>query len=67
MNDVMRAERVYTPAEVSTTLRVSQATISRAIRGGGLRAFRVGGQWRILGTELARYIDTETKAALAGH
>jgi excisionase family DNA binding protein len=66
MNDGTKAERVYTPGEVATTLRVSQATISRAIRSGRLKAFRVGGQWRILSSELGRFINAETEAAIAG-
>ena len=65
MNDVMRSERVYTPAEVAKTLRVSQATISRAIRAGRLKAFRVGGQWRVFASEVGHFVEAETEAA--GH
>ena len=64
MEDV-RLDQVYRPAEVAKALRVSTVTISRAILSGKLKAFRVGGQWRIIGSELASYVDGETRRALS--
>jgi excisionase family DNA binding protein len=58
-------EPIYTPKEVATAVRVSQVTISRAIRDGKLKAFRVGGQWRIAGSALREYLDMETKTAMS--
>jgi putative resolvase len=63
MNEVIREDQVYRPAEIAEALRVSTVTLTRAIRDGKLKAFRVGGQWRILGEEVVRYIDQETKKA----
>jgi len=58
------SERVFSPSEVAQTLRVSQATISRAIHSGKLKAFRVGSQWRILGSDVAVFVNAGTDAAL---
>jgi hypothetical protein len=33
-------------------------------RNGKLRAFRVGGQWRILGSDLMSYLNSETESAM---
>jgi excisionase family DNA binding protein len=64
MNNVIKEDQVYRPREVARVLRVSAITVARAIRDGKLRAYRVGGQWRILGSDLSRYITTETRRAL---
>jgi excisionase family DNA binding protein len=64
MNNVIKEDQVYRPREVARVLRVSAITVARAIRDGKLKAYRVGGQWRILGSDLSRYINTETKRAL---
>ena len=63
-NDMIKGEQVYTPQEVAQVLKVSAATVSRAIRDGKLKGIRVGGQWRILGSDLVRYLNVETQAAL---
>ena len=64
MNSMIDESQVYRPSEVAQVLRVSAVTVSRAIREGKLRAFRVGGQWRILGADLMSYLNNETKSAM---
>ena len=64
MNSMIDETQVYRPSEVAQVLRVSAVTVSRAIREGKLRAFRVGGQWRILGADLMSYLNNETKSAM---
>ena len=49
---LLRDSKIYTPREIAEALRVSAVTVSRAIREGKLRAFRVGGQWRVSGRML---------------
>jgi excisionase family DNA binding protein len=61
---MVKEDQVFTPKEVAKTLRVSVVTISRAIREGELKAFRIGGQWRIYGSELHDYVETGTQRAL---
>jgi len=64
MDQLLSNERIYRPAEVAKALRVSSVTVSRAIRCGKLKAFRVGGQWRIVGADLLTFVATETEAAM---
>ena len=64
MNQLIVRERVYRPSEVAKALRVSSVTVSRAIRCGKLTAFRVGGQWRILGADLLSFVADATNTAL---
>ena len=64
MNQLLSNERIYRPAEVARALRVSSVTVSRAIRCGKLKAFRVGGQWRIVGADLLTFVTAETEAAM---
>ena len=64
MNELFDRERIYTVGEVARALRVSPVTVVRIIHKGKLKAFRVGGQWRILGSEAMRYLDEETKRTL---
>jgi excisionase family DNA binding protein len=39
---------------------VSRATLVRAIQKGRLKAFRVEGQWRILHSEVVRYLSRDS-------
>jgi putative molybdopterin biosynthesis protein len=40
-------ERLYTVEEVAQMLRVSEGTVTNAIKAGGLVAYKVGKQYRI--------------------
>ena len=64
MNNGMAPDQLYSPSEVARSLRVSAATISRAIHGGKLRAYRVGNQWRIAGRDVLDYVTAQTEEAL---
>jgi excisionase family DNA binding protein len=64
VKDMIEEEVVYRPSEVARVLRVSAVTISRAILSGQLRALRVGGQWRILGSDLMAFVNDGTAHAL---
>jgi excisionase family DNA binding protein len=61
---MVKDDQIYSPKEVAQALRVSAVTISRAIREGKLKAVRIGGQWRIYGSELNQYVSAETQKAL---
>lgn len=67
MGELYQSDRVYTVGEVADTLRVSRVTLIRAIHKGRLTAFRVEGQWRILGGDALRYLREETQRALSDH
>ena len=64
MKDAIRLDKVYRLAEIADVLRVSQVTLLRAIHARRLKAIRVGSQWRVMGSDLARYLNAETEMAL---
>ena len=66
MNELFDGQGVYTVGEVASALRVSPVTVVRAIHKGNLKAFRIEGQWRILGREVMRYLYQERDRTLAG-
>lgn len=50
----MGEDRCYRPDELARLLRVSECTVYRWMRGGEVRAFRVGRQLRISREEFQR-------------
>ena len=61
---MIKEDQFYSPSEIAKLLRVSPATVLREIRGGKLKALRIAGQWRVLGSELALYVAGATQTAL---
>ena len=53
-------DRLLTVAEVAATMRVSNMTVYRLIKGGELPAIRVGKHFRIRETDLSGYLDAQT-------
>lgn len=60
---------IYTSDETKSLLKISQSTFLRLIKRGVLRAYKVGGQYRILGKEILHLVSPklEEKAAGAYH
>lgn len=50
---------IYTPKETQEYLKVSQSTLTRMIKGGLIRAARVGKQYRIFGKEILRVLSPD--------
>lgn len=48
-------ERYYTVKEIAAELGVNYVTALGYIRRGLVQGFRIGGQWRVTGTELDRF------------
>lgn len=61
---VTSSERAYTPQEIALMVRVSTATILRAIRQGELKTFEVGGRYRVSTAALDEYLTPEVTKAL---
>jgi excisionase family DNA binding protein len=53
----MPRDKQLTLQEVASRLRVSDDTIYRLLKKGGMNGFKVGLQWRINESELARFMD----------
>lgn len=48
---------IYTSEETRSLLKISQSTFLRLIKKGILRAYKVGGQYRILGREILHLVS----------
>lgn len=61
----IKSTQVYTREEAELILRISQSTMMRLIKKGVIRAAKIGGQYRILGSELLRQFlpDSEYEKA----
>jgi len=43
---------IYTADETQDLLKISQSTFLRLVKKGALKAYKVGGQYRVLGREI---------------
>lgn len=58
---------IYTSEETKSLLKISQSTFLRLVKRGVINAYKVGGQYRILGREILHLVSPslEEKAAQA--
>lgn len=60
---LLGGDRLLTVGEVAATMRVSNITVYRLIKGGQLGAIRVGKNYRIRESDVNRYLsDRSVKA-----
>lgn len=59
----IETDRVYTPTEVAKLLGVTPRTVRREISDGKLPAYRIGGHYRVHGSDLAAYIEAARTVA----
>ena len=55
----MNQDKIMITKDVAETLKVSETTIIRWIKGGKLPAFRIGKDWRIRKDDLDRFLDEQ--------
>lgn len=53
--------KLYTIEEITAILKVTQRTVYNYIKGGQLKAIKIGKYWRIKHTDLQNFIDKGTK------
>ena len=53
-------DRLLTVAEVAATMRVSNMTVYRLIKGGEIGALRVGKNYRIRESDVDRYLSARS-------
>jgi len=54
--------QVYTTKETREFLKISDSTIKRLLKGGIIKAYKVGKQYRILGSEILSLISPEVES-----
>ena len=61
----IKEQEIYTSDETKSLLKISQSTFLRLVKKGVIRAYKVGGQYRILGREILHLFSPqlEEKAA----
>jgi len=52
---------IYTTQEAQDFLKVSKSTIKRFLKTGIIKAYKVGGQYRIWGDEILRLVSPEVE------
>lgn len=58
----IKPDEIYTTKETQDFLKVSESTIKRMLKNGIIRAYRVGGQYRIWGSEILRLVSPEVES-----
>jgi excisionase family DNA binding protein len=53
---------VYTTAEAQEFLKVSKSTFKRLLKRGIIKAYKVGGQYRIWGDEILKLVSPEVES-----
>ena len=55
-------KQIYTTEETRKFLKISKSTIKRLLKGGIIKAYKVGGQYRIWGAEILRLVSPEVES-----
>ena len=56
----IKPREVYTTKEVQSFLKISESTMKRMIKNGIIKAYRVGGVYRIWGDEILKHLSPKT-------
>ncbi len=56
----IKPNEIYTTREAQAFLKISESTIKRLLKKGIIKAYRVGGVYRIWGSEILKLVSPET-------
>jgi excisionase family DNA binding protein len=60
----IKPNEIYTTRETQDFLKVSSSTIKRMLKGGIIKAYKVGGTYRIWGSEILKLISPEAESGV---
>ena len=60
----MAEEKLLTPAQVAEYLQMHERTVTRWLRDGYLRGFKLGKEWRIAPADLSAFIENQANQTL---
>ncbi len=60
----MAEEKLLTPAQVADRLQIHERTVTRWLRDGYLRGFKLGKEWRIAPADLNAFIEKHANQPL---
>jgi excisionase family DNA binding protein len=58
----IKPDEIYTTKETQDFLKISESTIKRMLKKGIIKAYRVGGTYRIWGSEILRLISPQVES-----
>lgn len=58
----IKSDEIYTTKEAQDFLKVSNSTFKRMLKGGIIGAYKVGGQYRIWGSEILRLVSPKVES-----
>ncbi len=58
----VKPNEIYTTEEARSFLKVSESTIKRLLKGGIIKAYKVGGVYRIWGSELLQLVSPKVES-----
>lgn len=64
MPEEIKPNQIYTTEEARSFLKISESTIKRLLRKGIIKAYKVGGQYRIWGSEILRLVSPEVESGV---
>ncbi len=60
----MAEQKLLTPAQVADRLQIHERTVTRWLRDGYLRGFKLGKEWRIAPADLNAFIEKHANQPL---
>ena len=58
----IKPDKVYTTKEAQDFLKISTSTTKRLLKKGIIKAYKVGGQYRIWGSEILKLVSPEVES-----
>jgi len=60
----IKPDEVYTTKEAKNFLKISESTMKRLLKKGIIKAYKVGGQYRIWGSEILRLVSPKLESGV---
>ncbi len=61
---MIKSDEVYTTKETRDFLKISESTVKRLLKKGIIKAYKVGGRYRILGSEILQLISPKVESSV---
>jgi len=61
MNKEINPDQIYTTQEAQDFLKISKSTMKRFLKKGIIKAYKVGGRYRIWGREILRLVSPKAE------
>jgi excisionase family DNA binding protein len=61
---IINPEEIYTTKEVQNFLKISSSTLKRFLKKGIIKAYKVGGTYRIWGSEILRLVSPKLESKI---